>query len=279
MGTIGRPLLAMMLLVPLLAACAPAPNNAHPVGGLDMADMPMPAAAVASARADRTIAVTHRFTIRVPNADIEAMQQRHMTECAKLGCSILSTSIDRSNVGRASARASVRIKPDAFNTFAAALAATPAQIIMHAQSSEELAAPILDTERRLAAKTVIRDRLTAMLQDQTVKSAADLITIEKELAQAQAEIEAITAQRENLRTRTDTIRIDINYVGAAGLVGGMDLTPIDQSVSKIGETMVSSISALISTIAAVVPWLPFIALIWWGARRGLRRWRVRKLPG
>jgi hypothetical protein len=77
---------------------------------------------------ERRLAITHRFAIRVPSAETEAVQQKHMAECVKLGCTILGTSIDRSNEGRISARASVRIKPDSHEAFAAVLAAPPAQI-------------------------------------------------------------------------------------------------------------------------------------------------------
>jgi hypothetical protein len=228
---------------------------------------------------ERRLAITHRFTIRVPSAETEAIQQKHMAECAKLGCTILSTSIDRSNEGRISARASVRVKPDSYEAFAAVLAAPPAQINMRSQSAEDLAMPIVDAERRLAAKLALRERLTAMLRDQSVKTAGDLITIEKELAQVQTDIEAVTAQRDNLRTRTDMVRIEISYVGAAGQVGGTDLTPIYQAVNGISQTAINSVSWLISTLVAIVPWIPVIALIWWAARRGIRRWRSRRLPG
>lgn len=271
----GRPLRAMFLLLPLLAACAPAPNNSAQY------DLPMAGAALpGSAQAARQLlTITHRYTIRVPSAETEAIQQKHLAECVRLGCSVLSTSIDRANEGRIGARTSVRIKPESFDAFAAVLAAPPAQIIMHAQSAEDITAPIVDAERRLEAKTVLRDRLTAMLRDQTVKTAADLIAIERELAQAQSEIEAITAQRDSLRTRTDTIRIDISYVGAARQIGGADLSPIYQASNAINQTAVNSVSWLIWFIAAAVPWLPLIAVVWWGTRRLMRRWRSQKLPG
>lgn len=232
-----------------------------------------------SSSAERRLAITHRYTLRVPSAETEAIQQKHMAECAKLGCSILSTSIDRSNEGRINARASVRIKPESFDAFAAVLTAPPAQVTMHAQSVEDIAVPILDAERRLDAKIVLRDRLSGMLRDQTVKTAADLITIEKELAQAQSDIEAITAQRDALRTRTDTIRVEISYVGAASLVGGADFTPIYQAIRTINQTAVNSVSWLISLVAAIVPWLPVIALVWWAVRLGMRRWKSRRLSG
>lgn len=253
--------LPMMLLVPLLAACTPSQFYDS------VSESPQ--------STDRNAAVTYRFTVRVPNAEIETIQQGHLAECAKLGCSVLGTSVDRASAGRATARASVRIKPESFGAFAAKLAAAPAQIITRSRSTEDLAAPIFDAERRLGVKTVVRDRLTAMLHDQSAKTAADLVTIEKELAQAQADIEAVTAQRDTLRTRTDTVKIEINYVGVASVA---DLTPIRQAINTVGETVVGSISTLITTVVAIVPWLPVIALIWWAARRGMRRWRSRKLP-
>src|SRR5437762_7835699 len=136
-----------------LAACAPEPNHFSSSGSL------------AQDRADPSLAVTHQFTLRVPGAEAETLQQKHIAECSKLGCAILSTSIDRSNEGRVSARTSLRIRPDAYDGFATQLAAPPARITMHMQSAEDLAMPSLDAEKRLGAKTLLRDRLTAMLRD------------------------------------------------------------------------------------------------------------------
>jgi hypothetical protein len=240
--------------------------------GSSAADMPL-----RQSSTNRQLAITHRFTLQVPSAEAEAIQQKHLDQCAKLNCTVLSNSIDRSNEGRISARASVRISPEAYPAFAVLLAAPPAKITMHAQSAEDLATPIFDAEKRLAVKIALRDRLTAMLNDASVKTAADLITIEKELSQAQSEIEIITAQRDQLRTRTDTVRVEIFYSGVAARVGGVDLSPIHQSIKGIGQTLVSSVAWLISFLVAVVPWLPVIALIGWAARRGIRRWKGRKV--
>jgi hypothetical protein len=221
-----------------------------------------------------SVAIAHRFTLVASNAEIEALQQRHMDECKKLGCTILNTSISRSETGPVSAHASVRVKPETYDAFAAVLAAPPAKITYHSQTSDDLAIPTIDAEKRLAAKTTLRERLTALLNDQNTKTAADLIAIEKELSQAQGDIEAMTAQLDNLRRRTDTINVDISYQGAVGS-HGIDLTPLHEAASAIGQTVVRSLSALIYCLAAVVPWLPVIAIVWWGIRRSMRRWRSR----
>jgi hypothetical protein len=256
-----------MPLLLTLSACAPSNNpvlNSAVMGGY-------------SSAADRNFAITHRFTLRVPNAEVEALQQKHMAECVKLGCTIVSTSIDRSNEGRINAGAAVRIKPESYDAFAAVIAAPPAKVTVHSQTAEDLGHTIIDTDKRLEAKILLRDRLTAMLHDQSAKTAADLITIEKELAQVQGDIESITAQRDSLRTRTDTVRIDISYLGAAGQFGGVDLTPIHQAVSGIGQTFVNSVSWLISTLVATAPWIPIIWFVWWAVNRTIRHWRARRV--
>jgi hypothetical protein len=86
----------------------------------------------------------------------------------------------------------------------------------------------------------------------------------------------MTAQRDNLRTRTDTVRIDISYLGVASEVGGIDLTPIHQSIKATGQTVVASTAWLISFLATALPWIPIVALIGWLARRGVRRWTARR---
>jgi hypothetical protein len=127
-------------LILMLAGCAPQPSNFSPtlsMEGSSAADMPL-----RQSSTNRQIAVTHRFTLQVPSAQTEAVQQRHLDQCAKLNCTILSTSIDRSNEGRINARASVRISPEAYPAFAVLLAVPPARITIHSQSAEDLGTPI-----------------------------------------------------------------------------------------------------------------------------------------
>jgi hypothetical protein len=217
------------------------------------------------------IAVTHRFTLRMPSADIEAVQRQHLDECARLGCTVLSTHIDHVNAGRTSASSSVRISPDGFAELAKSLARPPAELVSHSQSSDDKTVPLTDVEKRLEVKTALRDRLNAMLKDPNTKTTADLLAIEKELTQVQGEIEAAVAQRDYLRTITETVRIDISYVGATPLTAGIDFYPLRQAASASGQTMASSAATLVTFLAAALPWLPLVALLGWGVRRLFRR--------
>lgn len=254
-----------------LAACAPSPS------GPSSFDTPQLASSqVNQSGAGRRVAVTHTFSLRLPSNEVEVVQQKHLAECRKLGCTVVSTQLDRSNEGRVSARCSIRIAPDAYQAFATLIQAPPAEVVTHSESADDRTAPMLDVEKRLEVKSALRDRLTAMLRDHSATSTADLIAIEKELAQVQGDIESATAQHDQLKTITETVRVDIAYSGRVAVVAGIDFSPVRQAVNGAGRTAVSSLATLISFLAAIVPWLPLIALLMWGTRAGLRRWRAPK---
>jgi hypothetical protein len=226
----------------------------------------------------KRVAVSHTYTLQLPGADVEAVQRRHLSECGQLGCSVLSTQLDQSIARRISARTEVRIAPDKFPAFADILAAPPARIVTHSESADDKTAPMLDIEKRLEVKSALRDRLTAMLRDPVAKTPADLITIEKELAGVQGDIESIAAQLDYLRTITDTVHVVITYDGIAAEAAGLDLSPLVRAMTNVGSTLVWSAANLISFLAIVLPWLPLVALVIWGVRRAFRRWRARATP-
>ncbi|HEY4921306.1 MAG TPA: DUF4349 domain-containing protein [Xanthobacteraceae bacterium] len=233
------------------------------------------AARAAPANAQTKLAVTHTFELSMPSDQVEAVQRRHLDECAKLGCTVLTTTLQHGGRGSVYARTSLRISPQGFDAFAKALAAAPARITSHAQTAEDKTIPLLDVEKRLEAKTALRERLEAMLKDPATKSTADLLAIEKELALIQGDIESATAQRDYLRTITDTVRVDISYDGIVAEVGGVDLGPLKRAASEFGDTVLTSLATLIYVFAALLPWLPVIVLLGWAMRRGVRRWRAR----
>jgi uncharacterized protein DUF4349 len=267
----------------VLAACAPSPSEPDNFvraeqgrGGIAQAPAPGPGPN-AQPTAGQRLAISHRFTLRLPSREVEPLQQKHLAECARLRCTVLNTYVDRSSEGRITASSSVRIAPDAYGILAALIAAPPAEVISHSQTSEDKTIPLLDLEKRLDGKSALRDRLTALLSDPSAKTAAELVAIEKELAQVQGDIEAATAQRDYLRTITETVRVDITYRGQPSLIRGVDLTPITSALDGSGRTIVQSVAYLISFLVALVPWLPLIAFVVWLVRRLTRYWRARKV--
>src|SRR5215470_18061744 len=284
-----RTILLTAMIAATLAACSQnAPDNFTDAGGYLMSGEASPQTtdmrlaqlpnvpSQPQAGPTRRIAVTRSFTLRMPGNEVAIVQERHLAECARLECTVLETRLDQLGDGRVSARASVRIAPERYPALAAAITARPAEVTAQSERADDRTIAVLDVDKRLGVKTALRDRLTAMLNDPATKSVTDLIAIEKELVQAQGDIEAATTQRNYLRTITDTVQIDITYDGHQVVVAGYDFSPIKRAIDSIGGTFATSVASLITFVATTVPWLPVIVLLVWGARRGLRRWRTAR---
>lgn len=261
----------LLLLCSGLAACSDEPKQ-------QQANASFASAAAAQtldrgATVQKRMAVSHTFVLRMPAADVEQVQHRHVEACVKAGCTILASQIGRTDNGYVNASLSLRISPSAFDAFAALLAEPPATVVSHSETAEDKTLAVLDVEKRLDIKRALRDRLQTMLKDPAKASVADLISIESQLAQVQGEIESGVAQQEYLRTLTETTKVDISYQGVVVTAAGVDLSPINNALRNVGRTLANSIGSLISFVAMVLPWLPMAALALWGMARLWRRWR------
>ena len=159
----ARNVARLVALALLTAACAQqqplGSSNNFPVEAAPAADTPQ------AGNQTRAIAITHRFGLRLPASEVEAIQQQHLAACAKAGCTVLNTRIDRQQEGRISAQTSIRIAPEAYAGFAGVLTAPPVTVTTQSQTSEDKTLPLLDAEKRLEVKIALRDRLNAMLRD------------------------------------------------------------------------------------------------------------------
>ncbi len=264
----GRHRLPAAVALALLAGCKPqAPAPLMP------ARAPMAAAMMRMAEPGdpvRMIAYTHNFVIELPSEAVQATQQKNLTDCLAAGCSVLNSRLDRLPNGSVEGSISVRIAPDKFQSFADSLTAPPARLISHAQSAEDKTTAVMDVEKRLAAQEALRDRLTQLLQ-QANGNVGDLVSVEKQLAEVQGTIESETAQRDYLRTITDTVKVDVSYNGLIQQAGPFDVSPIRAALDSFMQTMIASVGEVITWVAYALPWLPLAALAGWALRAVFRR--------
>lgn len=250
----------------LLGGCkpdaAPPPSIAMSKRSMAMAAQPGPT--------DRRIAFSHDFAVELPGDAVEAAQQKNLTDCLAAGCTVLSTHIDRMRNGVIQAAISVRIAPDRYQAFAAAVTAPPAMLVSHTETADDKTVPLLDIEKRLDAQLALRDRLAQMLA-QAGTSIADLVAVEKQLADVQGTIESESAQRDYLRTITDTVKVDVAYNGLIQQAGPLDISPIRMALDNFLRTLIQSVGGVIVFTARALPWLPLVILGGWLAHRLLRR--------
>jgi Domain of unknown function (DUF4349) len=102
-----------------------------------------------------------------------------------------------------------------------------------------------------------------------------LITVSKELATVQAELDAAATQRANLRRRIDTELLDIELTVEGTSYGGAN-TPVRDAIRSFTSDFANAIGMVISFVALALPWLvivlPGIVLL-----RVFWRWIGRRL--
>jgi hypothetical protein len=235
-----------------------------------MRGMAMSASAGAPDAASPRIAYSESFVVELPGDAVEATQLKVLADCIAAGCSVLNTRLDRLRDGSVQGGFSARIAPDKYKAFADTVVAPPARLVSHAETAEDKTIPLLDIEKRLDAQIALRDRLLAMLK-QAGTNVADLVAVEKQLADVQGAIESGTAQRDYLRTITDTVRVEVSYNGLIQQAGPVDLSPIRAAFNRFLQTVIESFGEMIGWVAYALPWLPLAALAAWVAHRVLRR--------
>ena len=183
------------------------------------------AMAAAPDAANRRIAFSESFVVELPAGAVEATQQKTLQTCIAAGCSVMNTRLDRLPDG--SVQGSIRCGSRRTSTRRSPMrwCAPPARLVSHAETAEDKTIPLLDIEKRLNAQIALRDRLAEMLK-QAGTSVGDLVAVEKQLADVQGTIESETAQRDYLRTITDTVQVDVSYNGLVQQAGRVDLSPV-----------------------------------------------------
>ncbi|MCW4386361.1 DUF4349 domain-containing protein [Salinibacterium sp. SYSU T00001] len=129
-----------------------------------------------------------------------------------------------------------------------------------------------DLDARITALEASVARLLALMADAT--TAGDLITIESELAERQAELESLQSQRRSLAQQVDFSTITLHLGSEAD-------APVDEPDTFVTglvagwEALVAFVSFLLVALGVVLPWLvlPAIALlvVWMLVRRRRRR--------
>src|SRR5689334_452229 len=231
-----------------LGACKRQPPTPYAAAPMAPAAMRSMAVGQAPDATNRRVAYTENFVVELPSEAVEATQQETLKKCLAAGCTILNTGLDRLRNGAVEGSIAVRIAPDRYQAFADTIVAPPARLVSHAETAEDKTIPLLDLEKRLNAQTALRDRLQKMLE-QAGTSVGDLVAVEKQLAEVQGTIESETAQRDYLRTITDTVRVDVSYNGLIQQAGPINISPIRAALDTFVQTVIESCGDMIGWVA------------------------------
>ena len=229
-------------------------------------------------RKDNSLAYEHTVSIELDQATLPNRMREIQLACTsdkEFNCTLLDVSL-RSATETPSGTIRMRLASAGIDAFTATASknGTVTDRLTHA---EDLAEQVTDTERELTLLTTHRDRLSEFLKDRSLKI-DQLITVSRELASVQTQLEAAATTRANLRRRIDTELLTLNLSVPANVVSAQR-TPVRDALRTFGADFTDAIAQVIRFIAAVIPWLVVIVpgiillrLFW----RTIGRWLVHR---
>lgn len=223
------------------------------------------------------IAYVYDYGFRIASDTIPVLQQQHADMCEKMGprqCQILSMSQSGGEGDYAYGELRLAVAADKARSFGTQLgqAAEGAggEQVNASISGEDLSKKIVDTEARLRARTVLRDRLMEVLQSRR-GTVAELVEAERGVAQVNEEIDQARSWLAEMKGRVAFSRVNVSYQSGTPTGGGF-MEPIRTAFGSIGSILGMLIAALIVIATIVIP----LGLLAWLGLRLRRMWQARK---
>ena len=265
----------------LLIGCSQKPMEYAAVAAAPMMAA-APAVGQAAGQRRDTLAYEHSVSIELDRKLVPTRLREIESACASgkpVECTVLEVSL-RSREDVYSGLVRMRIAPQGVDSTIEA-ASQGGKLTSRSTQAEDLAQPMADTQRKLTLMTTHRDRLAEIMKSKDLKI-EQLITVSKELATVQTEIDTLSTAQAQLRRRVDTDLLTISLSPPEGSYQAQQ-TPIRDAFKLFGSNFREAVANVISFIAIVLPWLVivlpglFLLRAFWGwIGRALARRLQRK---
>jgi len=224
------------------------------------------------AGAKQSMAYERSLTLEAADSQVASLHKTAESLCrqaVEAQCVILESQL--SGGPQVSASLKVRAKPEGIGMLMERLG-TQGKVLRQSVTGEDLAEPIADSAKKLEILSNYRSRLESL----GGKAGADIETLMKlnrELAEVQGQIEALSGEYAFLvrRVETEVLTISIYSAGSAAAAW----SPISSALNDFGSNLSEAVGALITATSFVLPWLLLLSLMVWGVRKW---WPRRKRP-
>lgn len=250
---------------PALPSISPANGAAEtipPVGGEIPVGMPQ-------------IAYRYAMGFRMPNDAIKTLQTRHADMCEARGprvCRIISMRQAEREGDYSYGSLHLAVASGTARDFSKELeessGSVEAELVSSSIDGEDLSKKIVDTEARLRARTLLRDRLMDVLRSRR-GTVAELVEAERSVAQVNEEIDQASSWLAEMRGRVAFSQMEISYESGAPAAtdqGSGFASPIYSAWSSLGTILGSMIAFLMLAATVLLP----IGLVVYGIHRAWR---------
>jgi hypothetical protein len=241
-----------------------------------LASLPLDAVAGGSVlAAPRFVAVRHKLEIVEAGSGLQKSIEAVVAFCGTIQCEVLSSSVVSETAGLSpSGNMAARVAPQDLPKFLE-FVGKQGKVAQHATESEDKTAAVVDIEARLKNQTDFRDSLRKMLTKPGV-SVADLLQIQEKLAEAQAVLDSEATQRKILANETEKVYVEIAFRSDGPATRRGAFAAVGEALQDSATVIGDSLAALITAIAAIIPWLIVIIPGFWFLNKFIRRIRERR---
>ena len=230
------------------------------------------------------IAYIYNYGYQMPANAIPVLQRKHADYCETVGpqvCRIMNLQQNALRSERAQGQLHLAVESSQARRFGEQLAKIAGESdgieVSSSIRGEDLTKKIVDTEARLRARTLLRDRLMGVLASNkgTVK---ELLEAERGVADVNEEIDKARSWLNDMRGRVEFAQMQISYKTKAGAFQPQKRTngfiaPVSEALGNVGAIVGYIIALFITLLTVVLP----VGLIVWGAVKILRKLRGSSL--
>ncbi len=207
-----------------------------------------------NSEAKRYIALRHALVVETLAEEMQAAFDATVQHCEQLKCQILSANFNReTQFNPPSANLSVRVPPSSVAVFLSGLAQN-SEVLSHSRTAEDKTDAVIDTDARIKNLTELRDKLRVMLTDKSAKF-KDVIDVERELANTQAQLDSMEGVRKALAHETELVAVNIDFTAAQNITHRGFFGPVAAALHNAGHMMMESLASVITFIMSALPWL------------------------
>jgi hypothetical protein len=249
-------LMALVVVVVVVVVAGCARSEYLTVKAMTKSDAPT------SAPTPNFLAYEHSIKIETSEDKVASVFESAKALCTQLldaQCVILKATLN--NQHHITAKLQFRAKQSGILKIIAGLSAQ-GKVTDQSMVAEDLERPIQDSAKKLEMLQDYRTKLEGLRGGASGNIDA-LIRINRELAEVQSEIETLGGKKARLMQRVETEILDVEIQSTIEKSAWM---PINRAFTSFGSDLASAVSATITAVAYLIPWVILFSLIGWVLR-------------
>jgi hypothetical protein len=215
---------------------------------------------------NKYLAYEHSVSVDTDEDGAKELYSKVISTCkadSANGCTLLDSSLTTGR--RVSARIKIRAKPEGIRNLIEIVSAS-GQLVNQATHVEDLARPIIDSNKRLEMLKQYQKRLIKLEREAT-NDVDSLIKVSKELATVQSAIEQAAGENAHL---LDRVNMDILNISISTRLNRSFWSPVVEAISAFSSNLSNGIASALIALAYVLPWAVTILIF---AVIGRQAWR------